>query len=41
MLGLSHQEAVAALIRASRIDSRVEQVRNIEHGGLLGAETNE
>ena len=41
LLGLSHQEAVAALIRASRIDSRVEQVRNIEHSGLLGAETNE
>ena len=41
LLGLSHQEAIQALIRAARIDSRAEQVRNIEHGGLLGADANE
>ena len=35
LLALSHQEALEALIRSSRIDTRTAQVRNIEHGELL------
>ena len=41
LLALSHQEALEALIRSSRIDSRAAQVRSIEHGELLGAESSD
>ena len=41
LLGLSRQEALAALIRASRLDSRAAQIRSVEHGGLLGAGGND
>ena len=41
LLALSHQEALAALIRASRIDSKVAQVRSVEHGELLGGDGND
>ena len=37
LLGLSHQEALEALVRAARVDSRAAHIRNVEHGNLLGA----
>jgi len=37
LLGLSHQQALVELIRLSGLDSRMEQVRRIQHGPLLGA----
>jgi type II restriction enzyme len=36
LLGLSHEEALAELIRASGLDSRIEQVERVDHGNLLG-----
>jgi len=36
LLGLSHQQALAELIRLSGIDSRIEQIRRVQHGPLLG-----
>lgn len=36
LLGMSHREALEALIRSARIDSRAAQIRNLEHGSLLG-----
>jgi type II restriction enzyme len=36
LLGLSHQQALAELIRLVGVDSRVEQIRRIQHGPLLG-----
>lgn len=36
LLGLSHQQALAELIRLTGVDSRMEQVRRIQHGPLLG-----
>ena len=39
LLALSHQEALAALVRSARIESREAQIRNVEHGELLGAES--
>ena len=41
LLALSHQEAIEALIRTARIDSRVTQVRSIKHGDLLGVGTDD
>ena len=41
LLALSHQEALEALIRSARIDARAAQVRNVEHGELLEAKSNE
>ena len=38
LLALSHQEALDALIRSYRIDSRAAQIRSVEHGELLGEE---
>ena len=40
LLSLSYQEALTALIRASRIESRAAQVSSVEHGELLGAAGN-
>ncbi len=37
LLGLSHKEALDALIRSSGLDSRMAQVERVEYGGLLGA----
>jgi hypothetical protein len=37
LLGLSHQEALAELIRLAGVDSRIGTVERVEHGGLLGA----
>jgi hypothetical protein len=36
LLGLSHQQALAELIRLTGVYSRVEQVRRMQHGPLLG-----
>ncbi len=36
LLDLSHKEALAELIRASRLDSRIAQVERVDHGNLLG-----
>ncbi len=36
LLGLSHHQAIKELIRAAGIDSRIEKVKNIKHGDLLG-----
>lgn len=36
LLGLSHQQALDELIRLTGFDSRIEKVRKIEHGPLLG-----
>jgi type II restriction enzyme len=36
LLGLSHQQALAELIRAAGLDSRIMQVECVEHGNLLG-----
>lgn len=41
LLALSHQEAIEALIRSSRIEARATQVRNVEHGELLEAKSDE
>ncbi len=38
LLALSHQEALDALIRSYRIDSRAAQIRSVEHGELLREE---
>ncbi|NLF10090.1 MAG: HindIII family type II restriction endonuclease [Pirellulaceae bacterium] len=38
LLGLSHDQALAELIRLAGVDSRIEKVRKIEHGTLLGVE---
>ena len=35
LLGLSHEEALEELIRATGLSSRIEQVKRIEHGILL------
>lgn len=35
LLGLSHQEALAELIRLAGLDSRITTVERVEHGGLL------
>ena len=40
LLALSHREAIDALIRSTRIDSRVLQVGSIGHGDLLGVGVN-
>jgi len=37
LLGLSHKQALDELIRMAGLDSRIEQVKRIEHGNLLGA----
>lgn len=39
LLALSHQEALEALVRSARIESREAKIRNIEHGELLGDES--
>lgn len=36
LLGLSHEQALTELIRASGLDSRIVQVERIKHGNLLG-----
>ena len=36
LLSLSHQEAIAELVRLSGVDSRIAQVERISHGDLLG-----
>ena len=36
VLGLTHKQALAELIRATGLDSRIAQVERIEHGNLLG-----
>ena len=41
LLALSHQEALEALIRSSRIEARATQVRSIEHGELLEAKSDD
>ena len=41
LLALSHQEAIEALIRSSRIEARATQVRNVEHGELLEAKSDD
>ena len=35
LLGLSHQEALARLVRMAGVDSRMQQVERIQHGPLL------
>ncbi len=41
LLGLSHQQALEELIRLAGVDSRIEKVRKIEHGPLLGVDDHE
>lgn len=36
LLGLSHQEALNELVRMTGFDSRIQQVKRIQHGDLLG-----
>lgn len=36
LLGLSHKQALDELIRAMGLNSRIVQVKRIEHGNLLG-----
>jgi type II restriction enzyme len=36
LLSLSHQQALVELTRLSGIDSRIEQIRRVQHGPLLG-----
>ncbi len=37
LLGLSHQQALEELVRMAGLDARIDQVRRIQHGSLLGA----
>lgn len=37
LLGLTHQQALDELIRMAGLDSRIQQVERVEHGGLLVA----
>jgi type II restriction enzyme len=37
LLGLSHQEALAELLRLARVDARLAEVESLRHGDLLGA----
>lgn len=36
LLGLSHQQALGELIRATGLDSRINQIERLDHGALLG-----
>lgn len=36
LLGLSHKEALAELIRFAGLDSRIAQIERLQHGNLLG-----
>lgn len=36
LLGLSHKEALAELLRSAGLDSRIAQIERLQHGNLLG-----
>lgn len=36
LLGLSHKDALAELLRSTGLDSRIVQIERLQHGGLLG-----
>ncbi len=36
LLGLSHTDALAELLRSTGLDSRIVQIERLQHGGLLG-----